>query len=305
MNSTLNIYTQHFGLTERPFSLVPDPAFVYWSGTHTRAYTILEFGLLTRAPITLVTGDVGTGKTTLVHHLLNSMSSEVRAGLVANAHGDRSELLRWVLLAFGIPAGPHESYVDHFARFQDFLISEYAQGRRVVLIFDEAQNLAVYSLEELRMLTNINANKDELLQLILVGQPELRAVVQRPEMTQFAQRISSAYHLSPMDAETVQRYVDHRLQVVGAASPIFTPDACALVHQKTGGVPRLVNKLCDLSMVYAFTKGEYQVSRETVDQVVNDGVYFAVGPGLMPGQDAAEPPAEFRRVRTPLNGWTE
>jgi general secretion pathway protein A len=305
MNSTLNIYTQHFGLTERPFSLVPDPAFVYWSGTHTRAYTILEFGLLTRAPITLVTGDVGTGKTTLVHHLLNSMSTEVRAGLVANAHGARSELLRWVLLAFGVPAGPHESYVDHFARFQDFLISEYAEGRRVVLIFDEAQNLAIDSLEELRMLTNINSNKDELLQLILVGQPELRAVVQRPEMTQFAQRISSAYHLSPMDAETVQRYIEHRLHVVGATVQIFTPEACAYVHAKTGGVPRLINKLCDLSMVYAFTKGEVWVDVETVEQVVNDGVYFAVGTPALPKPEDQSGVPEFRRVRTPLNGWTE
>lgn len=305
MNSTLNIYTQHFGLTERPFSLVPDPAFVYWSGTHTRAYTILEFGLLTRAPITLVTGDVGTGKTTLVHHLLNSMSTEVRAGLVANAHGDRSELLRWVLLAFGVPAGPHESYVDHFARFQDFLISEYAEGRRVVLIFDEAQNLAIDSLEELRMLTNINSNKDELLQLILVGQPELRAVVQRPEMTQFAQRISSAYHLSPMDAETVQRYIEHRLQVVGATAQIFSPEACAYVHAKTGGVPRLINKLCDLSMVYAFTKGEVWVDADTVEQVVNDGVYFAVGTPALPTPEDHNAVPEFRRVRTPLNGWTE
>lgn len=302
MSSTLNIYTDHFGLTERPFSLVPDPGFVYWSGNHSRAYTILEFGLLTRAPITLVTGDVGTGKTTLVHHLLNSLGDDVRVGLVANAHGDRSELLRWVLLAFGIPAPAAETYVDQYGRFQKFLIDEYASGRRVVLIFDEAQNLAADSLEELRMLTNINANKDELLQLILVGQPELRAVVQRPELTQFAQRVSSAFHLSPMDAETVEQYILHRLKVAGARQPLFTPEACRSVHAATGGVPRLVNKLCDLSMVYAFTKSEPVVQAATVQQVLEDGVYFAPAPVA---EDGPSRVADLRRVRTPLNRWTD
>ena len=275
MISLLDIYTTFFGMTERPFSLVPDPSFLYWSPLHRRAYTILEYGILTRAPITLITGEVGAGKTTLLHHLLKSVGEDVRVGLVANAHGDRGELLRWVLLALAQTAGPHETYVDLFGRFQQYLIAEYAAGRRVILIFDEAQNLSRESLEELRMFTNINSNKDELLQLVLVGQPELRDTIRRPDLTQFAQRVSAAFHLGAMDAPTVRAYIRHRLAVAGATENIFSAAACELVHFQTRGVPRLINQLCDLALVYAFSKGVNHVSKLTVQQVLSDGVFFA------------------------------
>lgn len=286
MNSSLDIYTAHFGLTERPFSLVPDPSFIYWSAAHLRAFSILEYGILTRAPITLITGGVGTGKTTILHHLIRSMGPDVRVGLISNAHGDRGELLRWVLLALSQPAGPQETYVDLFGRFQQYLIAEYAAGRRVILIFDEAQNLSRESLEELRMFTNINSGKDELLQLVLVGQPELRDVIRRPDLTQFAQRVSAAFHLEAMETATLRSYVRHRLKVAGAADDLFSVSAMDLIHDSTGGIPRLVNQLCDLSMVYAYTKNERQVTRLTVQQVIEDGVFFAARP-------SAPPPAAF------------
>ena len=282
MASTLDIYTSTFDLTERPFSLVPDPAFLYWSPSHQRAYTMLEYGLLTRAPITLITGEVGAGKTTLLHHLLKTVGDDVRVGLIANAHGDRGELLRWVLLALAQPALPHETYVDLFGRFQAYLIAEYAAGRRVILIFDEAQNLSRESLEELRMFTNINSGKDELLQLVLVGQPELRDLIRRPDLLQFAQRVSSAFHLGAMDAPTVRAYIRHRLQVAGATREIFLVSACDLIFEATGGVPRLVNQLCDLALVYAFINGQTQVLRLTVQQVLDDGVFFAAVIGEVP-----------------------
>ncbi len=275
MISLLDIYTTYFGMTERPFSLVPDPSFLYWSPLHKRAFTILEYGIVTRAPITLITGEVGAGKTTLLHHLLKSVGEDVRVGLVANAHGDRGELLRWVLLALAQPAGPQETYVDLFGKFQQYLIAEYAAGRRVILIFDEAQNLSRESLEELRMFTNINSNKDELLQLVLVGQPELRDMIGRPDLTQFAQRVSAAFHLGAMDAPAVRAYIRHRLAVAGATENIFSAAACDLVHMQTRGVPRLINQLCDLALVYAFSKGVKHVSKLTVQQVLNDGVFFA------------------------------
>ena len=275
MTSTLDIYTSYFGLTERPFSLVPDPGFLFWSPVHKRAFSILEYGILTRAPITLITGEVGSGKTTLLHHLLKSVGEDVRIGLVANAHGDRGELLRWVLLALAQPAAPQETYVDLFGRFQSYLIAEYAAGRRVILIFDEAQNLSRESLEELRMFTNINSNKDELLQLVLVGQPELRDTIYRRDLTQFAQRVSAAFHLAAMDAPMVRAYIRHRLAVAGAKEDIFSSSAAHLVYEITGGVPRLVNQLCDLAMVYAFTKNHKRVTQLTVQQVLRDGVFFA------------------------------
>lgn len=283
MNSSLDIYTAHFGLTERPFSLVPDPGFIYWSPAHRRAFTILEYGILTRAPITLITGEVGTGKTTLLHKLIATVGPDVRVGLIANAHGDRGELLRWVLLALAQPAGPQETYVDLFGRFQQYLIAEYAAGRRVILIFDEAQNLSRESLEELRMFTNINSGKDELLQLVLVGQPELRDLVRRPDLTQFAQRVSAAFHLEAMDRPTLREYIRHRLEVAGATEEIFSLAASEMVHEATGGVPRLVNQLCDLAMVYAYTQNARRVARLTVQQVLEDGVFFAALPtGKMP-----------------------
>lgn len=274
MDSTLDIYTDFFGLSERPFSLVPDPDFLFWSDAHKRAYSMLEYGVVTRAPITLITGDVGAGKTTILHHLLRSVGKEVQIGLVSNAHGDRGELLRWVLLALNQQAGADETYVDLFGRFQSYLIDEYSHGRRVILIFDEAQNLTRESLEELRMFTNINSNKDELLQLVLVGQPELRDMIRQPNLRQFAQRVSSAFHLTAMDLRTVRSYISHRLKVAGATREMFQLSARDLVHEVTGGVPRLVNQLCDLSMVYAFTKGNKTITRLTVQQVLDDGAFF-------------------------------
>ena len=295
MSGALDIYTAHFGLRERPFSLVPDPDFLFWSPEHWRAYTMLEYGLLTHAPITLITGDVGAGKTTLLHHLLRSVGDDMRVGLIANAQGARGELLHWVLLALGQAAPTGAGYVELFGQFQALLINEYALGKRVILIFDEAQNLSRESLEELRMFTNINTGKDELLQLVLVGQPELRDTIRRPDLTQFAQRVSASFHLTTMDAPTVRAYISHRLRVAGAQTNIFSRTAAQLVHEAARGVPRLVNQLCDLALLYAFTGNKHTVSRLTVLQVLNDGVFFAGGlpssgpapvPGIASGSEA-------------------
>ena len=285
--SALDLYVEHFGLNRRPFSLLPDPGFLFWSPAHMRAYAILEYGILTRAPITLITGEVGAGKTTLVHHLLANLGGNIRVGLISNAHGSRGELLRWVLMALDQPAPAAATYVDLFAAFQRYLIEEYAGGNRVILIFDEAQNLGRETLEELRMFTNINANQDELLQLVLVGQPELRDTIRRPDMRQFAQRVAASFHLPEMDLPTLRGYVTHRVQVAGGATGLFSAPALRLIHAVTGGVPRLVNQLCDLSLVDAFSRQRKTVSRVTVQRVLDDGVFF--GPEIGAGPVAASP----------------
>jgi general secretion pathway protein A len=277
MASALDLYNDHFGLTERPFSLLPDPDFLFWSPAHRRAYTMLEYGILTCAPITLITGEVGAGKTTLVQHLLKTIDERVKIGLISNAHGSRGELLRWVLMALGQDAPRDATYVELFAAFQTHLIEEYARGNRVILIFDEAQNLSRDALEELRMFTNINANKDELLQLVLVGQPELRDIVRRPDMRQFAQRVAANFHLAAMDGPTVRAYIHHRLKVAGLDRNVFSRAATDLIFAVTGGVPRLVNQLCDLSMVYTFTKNQKIIMSQTVQRVLDDGAFFASG----------------------------
>lgn len=275
MMNTLEIYTNHFKMRERPFTLVPDPDFLFWSPAHKRAFSILEYGIVTRAPITMITGDVGAGKTTLLHHLLHSVEEDMCIGLVSNAQGDRGELLRWVMSAFDQPTDQATSYVDLFASFQAFLVEQYSAGRRAVIIIDEAQNLSRENLEELRMFTNINSNKDELFQIILVGQPELRDMVMRPDLTQFAQRVSAHFHLKAMDNETTGDYIRFRVEKAGGAADIFDAEACTLIHEQSGGVPRIVNQLCDLCMVYAFASGDHVVTLDTVRQILDDGVFFA------------------------------
>ncbi|NGQ92233.1 AAA family ATPase [Rhodobacter sp. HX-7-19] len=282
----LDIYTEHFGLTAQPFSITPDPDFLFWSAAHKRAYAMLEYGVMTHAPITLITGEVGAGKTTLLQHMLRSLVPEVKVGLISNPHGSRAELIRWVLMALDQPARPEETYVDLFSRFQAYVIDEYAQGHRVILIFDEAQNLDREALEELRMYTNINTGRDVLLQLVLVGQPELRDMISRRDMRQFAQRVGALFHLPAMDLPTVKNYVAHRLKVAGRERRLFTADAIQLIHEKTGGVPRLVNRLCDLSLVYAFTAGRKQVDRGIVSEVLNDGSFIPMTDASDPKGDA-------------------
>lgn len=268
------LYTGHFGFSERPFTLVPDPSFLFWSKQHKRAYSILEFGIMSRSPITLITGEIGAGKTTLLQKLLGKLDDTVNVGLISNAQGGRGELVTWVLNAFGVKADPGESYVTMFQRLQEYIIGQYAEGRRVVLIIDEAQNLSTEGLEELRMLTNMNANKDELIQLILVGQPELRDMVLSPSMRQLAQRVAASFHLTGMDKETISKYISHRLTVAGGTGREFTPEACKAVYAATRGVPRLVNQLCEFAMLYAWSSEAEKVTKDVVKSVLDDGVFF-------------------------------
>jgi general secretion pathway protein A len=177
---------------------------------------------MTRAPITVITGEVGAGKTTLLQKLLTVFEPDTTVGLISNATGNRGELLQWVLNALDVPCDLDAAYVTKFQTLQNFVIDQYSQNRHVVLIIDEAQNLSVEGLEELRMLTNINSNKDELLQLILMGQPELREMITRYELRQFAQRVTASFHIPDMDLESTRGYIRHRLQHAGGSGDEFT-----------------------------------------------------------------------------------
>lgn len=269
------LYADFFGFSERPFTLLPDPSFLYWSRQHNQAFTMLEYGIMSGAPVTLVTGEIGAGKTTLLQALLERLDDDVVIGLISNAQGGRSELLEWVMHAFDISAPADLPYVQKFRLLQDFLIEQYADGRRCLLIIDEAQNLSVEGLEEVRMLTNINFNKDILIQLVLVGQPELRDIVRAPNMRQLAQRIAASFHLPAMDEATMTAYIAHRLKIAGGTGEEITGPACAQIHALTGGVPRLVNQLCDISLTYAWSSETDHVDEETIAAVLADGVFFA------------------------------
>jgi len=267
-------YLQSFGFAERPFTLVPDPAFLYWSDQHKRAFSVLEFGILSRAPITLVTGSVGCGKTTLLRQLLKHIEADAIVGLISNAQGGRGELIQWVLHALGVRFDATEGYVSQFQVLQDYLIKTYAEGKRVILIFDEAQNLSRDSLEELRMLTNINSNKDELIQLVLIGQEELRTMIKQPELRQLAQRIAASFHLTPLSENSTDEFIAHRLRVAGGSGDEFNEKAKMLIFEVTQGVPRLVNQVCDMSLLYAWSAESQTVDAKIVQAVIDDGVFF-------------------------------
>ena len=281
------MYESFYGFREKPFSLLPDPGFLYFTRKHRLALAMLEYGLANQAGFTVISGDIGTGKTTLIRHLLNSLDQELTIGLITNTHQSIGELMQWVLLAFDLDYRD-KSPVEMYRMLVDFVIEQYAQGRRTVLIVDEAQNLAVETLEELRMLSNINADKDQVLQIVLVGQPELRDKLRRPELVQFAQRITVDYHLEPLTQEETRELIRHRLQVAGGDPELFTDAACEAVHRYSGGVPRLINLLCDLALVYGFADQCERIDADLVTDVAREKQAGGLFPGA-PAEEASTP----------------
>jgi type II secretory pathway predicted ATPase ExeA/CheY-like chemotaxis protein len=263
------MYETFYNLTEKPFTLLPDPGFLYLSDKHQMALTLLEYGLHEHGGFTVISGEIGAGKTTLIRHLLNNMEQEYTVGLITNTHRSFGELLQWILHAFGLE---HKdmSRVEMHQRFIDFIIDEYAHNRRTVLIVDEAQNMDAGTLEELRMLSNINADKDQALQVILVGQRELRETLKSPELVQFAQRITVDYHLEPLSADQTAAYIRHRMQVAGGNPATFTVSACKAVHRYSNGVPRLINLLCDTALVYGYAEQRKQIEARLVTDVARE-----------------------------------
>jgi general secretion pathway protein A len=263
------MYERHFGFTAKPFALTPDPAFLYLSREHAMALTMLEYGLECHAAFSLLTGDIGSGKTTLLRRLLRQLGDQVAVGLISNTHARFRSIHGWALSALSIvPSG--DSDIAIYEALVDSFVREYAKGRRTLLILDEAQNLSVEVLEELRLLSNVNSEKDLILQILLVGQPELRTKLARPELRQFAQRVSVDFHLKPLDRQETHAYIRHRLNVAGGDSALFSPDAIELMHARTTGVPRLLNQLGDFALVYAYAEGRTTVDANLIAQVVRD-----------------------------------
>ena len=218
------MYEAFYQLREKPFSILPDPDLIYWGKMHSMAFTMLEFGVMNNAGFTVITGEIGSGKTTLVRHLLKKISPAMTVGLISNSPQGRQELLQWILMSLGQPF--EGDYPKLFKHLQDFLYGQYANGRRTILIIDEAQNLEPEALEHLRMISNINADKFQILQLILVGQPQLRDLLLAPNLHQFAQRISSDFHLRPLDDREVANYIAFPLTGGRCPRPLFTQEAC-------------------------------------------------------------------------------
>lgn len=269
------MYAAHFGLTERPFSLAPDPRYLFLSNGHREALAHLVYGLQGGGFVQL-TGEVGTGKTTVCRALLDQLPREVDVAMIFTPRLNAVELLAAVCHELRVEVPPGTTSVKVLVdALSKRLLDTHAQGRRTVVIIDEAQNLSMEVLEELRLLTNIETTRDKLLQVILIGQPELADIMKRPEMRQLGQRVTARYHLKPFGYAETKAYVRHRLEVAGQREPMFTPAAVWLAHRRSGGVPRLVNNICDRALLGAFSRGTRQVTARIVRRAAAE----VLGPG--------------------------
>ena len=293
------MYESFYGLKEKPFSMLPDPGFLYLSKKHQKALTLFEYGLMNHAGFCVISGEIGSGKTTILRKLLENMDRSIAVGMITNTHKGFGELLDWVLSAFGI----HEkglNEVEKHQKFIDFLVEQYAANKTTLLIVDEAQNMAADKLEELRMLSNVNSDKDQVLQIILAGQPELKDTLGLPELKQFVQRIAVDYHLGSLDEEDTCAYITHRLSVAGAESEVFTEEARKLIYKYSGGTPRLINLLCDTAMVYGFADQQAVIDEDLVAEMIIERMQNSLVPLA-----CSEPPKKKLRNRvdeTPAAG---
>jgi len=255
------MYTSFFGLNEKPFSITPNPRYLYMSERHTEALAHLIYGIKDSGGFIQLTGEVGTGKTTLVRGLLQRLPDNADVALILNPQLSATEFLAAILEELGIEIPEEKNSLKALTdALNEFLLESYSKGRRTILIVDEAQNFAVDVLEQIRLLTNLETAKHKLLQITLIGQPELRTMLARNDLRQLAQRITARYHLEPLSQEDTELYLQHRLKVAGATRPIFSKPACRELFRLSGGIPRIINVIADRALLGAFTSEEQLIT---------------------------------------------
>jgi len=294
------MYEEFYGLSKLPFQLLPDPDFFYRSQKHEKALTCLEFGVFERAGFIVITGEIGTGKTMLLRYLLRSLSKDLPIALLNQTFLSPEDFLRTLCREFLLPYEAKEKS-ELLELLSTFLVDQYQEGRYVILILDEAQNLPLDTLEEIRMLSNLDADSERLLQIILLGQPLLRSKLQREELRQLLQRVEVSYHLQPLDRGEIQEYIRHRLATAGAEDhEIFDDSAMEAIFECTGGVPRLINLICHRCLVYGFAESRKKITRDLLENMLEDrrseGLYpEAIFESVIPSQEATDGASDIKQ----------
>ncbi|MGO9988378.1 MAG: ExeA family protein [Steroidobacteraceae bacterium] len=288
------MYEKYFHLRSKPFAMNPDPAFLYPSSQHSRALTMMEYAIESQAPFCMLTGEIGSGKTTLLRHFLRNLGAKITVGLISNAHSSFRSILPWAVSSLGIVPSD-DSEIAHYEALVDFFVREYGNGRRTLVVVDEAHNLSPSILEELRLLSNVNSEQDLALQVFLVGQPELRSKLELPALEQFAQRVAVDFHLGALTLADARAYIEHRLKVAGGDPALFHAEAVAFIHARTRGIPRLINQLCDLALVYAFAEQRNKIDLLLVQEVMKDRKHMGAMSLFASRSGAAAPSLDANR----------
>lgn len=264
------MYERYFGLKEKPFNVTADPSFLFFSRRHKEAFAHLLYGIKERKGFLEITGEIGAGKTTLCKALLNSLEKSTKTALILNPDLSKTQLLKTIVQDLGIEC-KQASSATLLSKLNEFLIAQLSSGGNVVLIIDEAQNLRVSLLEQIRLLSNLETEKEKLLQIVLVGQPELRQRLKLPQLKQLRQRISVRYHILPLDQDELIPYIKHRLAVAGATNSLcFTEKSVSKIYDYSQGIPRLINILCDKGLLTAFARQTKTVTHEMIEECIEE-----------------------------------
>lgn len=293
------MYERFYNLRERPFALSPDPDYLYLSRVHREALDSLRYGIESRAGFIVVTGEIGAGKTTLIQTLLRRLDDRMVVARLVNTTLDPRELLEAIALDFGLDTTGKSKPVL-LRDLGQFLVQKRGEGRRPLLVVDEAQNLSAQGLEEIRLLSNLETEKSKLLQVLLAGQPNLRDTIASPALEQFRQRVVVSYHLMPLDPVETRAYINSRLERAANGAPLrFPADAAELVHRRSGGVPRIINVICDAALVFGYAEERRHIDAGLIQDVVAELELTGVLAAERAGRGAAnEPAVPLRELQT-------
>ena len=300
----LPVYCEHFGMKREPFSISPDPSFLYLSDSHKEALAQLVYGIKARRGFVVLTGEVGTGKTTLIQCLFDELNGTTKTALIFNMIVSPQDLLRYICEKFGLVTNQdnHKQLHDYISLLENFLLESYQNGQNVALIIDEAQNLSAEVLENVRLLSNFETAREKLLQILLVGQPELGNRLNRADVRQVKQRVALRHHLSPLNRAECEKYIAKRLEIAGGSMSLFSSAAIAAVHSYSTGIPRLVNILCDNGLLTAYALRKASVEAAMIGEIARDLQLIVSQSNVVTGGEAVVIKPKETSSREPKDG---